>query len=79
MIMILNIVIELSMYLLRGWRKPIDDNKLQINAMSVIACCQFLSMSVVIPFATLDLKFSGAGSFLGIASGDYDDFNAQWF
>lgn len=37
-LLLINVMIELSMYILRGWRKPIDDNKLQVNAMSVIAC-----------------------------------------
>lgn len=54
----MNMFVELSMYALRGWRKPIDDNKLQLNAMSVIAVFQFLSMSIVIPLATMNVKIN---------------------
>jgi len=78
-VVIMNMIIEGSMYLLRGWRKPIDDNKLQTNAMSVIACFQFLTMSVVIVLATINIKLSGAGHFLRLADGRFDDFSSEWY
>jgi hypothetical protein len=78
-VVVMNIFVELTMYLLRGWRKPVDDNKLQANAMSVIACFQFMSMSVVILLATLNVKIKGVGSVLKLADGSFDDFSSEWY
>lgn len=78
-VMIMNMVVELSMYVLRDWRKPVDDNKLQSNALSVIACFQFLSMTVVIIVSSINLKIKDTTHFLKMADGFWDDFGSEWY
>lgn len=67
------------MYGLRGRRRPLSDNEMQKNAMSLVACFQFLNTSVAILVASMNLKIDGSAHFLKIADGAYDDFNPEWF
>lgn len=63
---------------LRGRRRPKSDNELQRNAMAVVAGFQFLNIGIVVLLAGLNIKLPGAGNFLKLADGPYDDFSPEW-
>jgi hypothetical protein len=76
---LVNILTEVFVGFASTLRRPITRTRNVIDSIFGVTLIQFINLALVLVVANVNMKFKGAGSFLGMFDGDYDDFSTPWY